>query len=230
MSSNYLDPERMAIHAKLAAQLHHAAVPGTPHPGKTHPGKSNVSKHAASLEAPLSTTISQRDLRDAFGAFATGVTVVTAIRPDGEPLGVTANSFASVSLDPPLLLWCLAKSSSAVEAFALGAPFAVHILAHQQRDLAMHFARRSREKFEIDRAWRSNPAPPHIADALCRFECRVHSLCLGGDHLIIVGEVLALQRHSGLPLAFQGGHFGSFAADKGSPQVDTWQAWHGAWI
>jgi hypothetical protein len=58
----------------------------------------------------------------------------------------------------------------------------------------------------------------------------VHSLCRGGDHLIIVGEVLALQRHSGSPLAFQGGHFGSFAADKGSPQVDAWQAWHGEWV
>jgi 3-hydroxy-9,10-secoandrosta-1,3,5(10)-triene-9,17-dione monooxygenase reductase component len=182
------------------------------------------------LEAAVPTTISQRVLREAFGTFATGVTVVTAIRPTGEPIGVTANSFTSVSLDPPLLLWCLAKSSSNVEAFGLDAPFAVHILAHQQRDLALHFARRSREKFEIDRAWRSNPSPPIIADALCRFDCRVHSLHGGGDHIIIVGEVLALQRHSGLPLAFHGGHFGCFAADKGSPQVDTEHAWHGEWV
>ena len=190
--------------------------------------RANASQHAACLETAVPTS-SPRELRDAFSTFATGVTVVTAIRPNGEPLGVTANSFTSVSLDPPLLLWCLATSSSTAEAFTLNAPFAVHVLAHQQRDLAMHFARRSREKFEIDRTWRSNPAPPHIADALCRLECRVHSLHPGGDHLIVVGEVLALHRHPGLPLAFQGGLFGSFAADKGSPHVDSWQAWHGEW-
>lgn len=206
------------------AQVFRSATARTPRGGIV------VSKHAASLEAALSIAVSQRDLRDAFGTFATGVTVITAVRPNGEPLGVTANSFTSVSLDPPLLLWCLATSSSAVEAFAVKAPFAVHVLAHQQRDLAMHFARRSREKFEIDRGWRSNPAPPHIADALCRFDCRVHSLHPGGDHVIVVGEVLALQQNSGAPLGFHGGHFGSFTADKGSPQVNAWQSWHGEWI
>lgn len=178
----------------------------------------------------MTSAFSQRELRDAFATFATGVTVVTAIRPNGEPLGVTANSFTSVSLDPPLLLWCLAKSSSTAEAFAVNAPFAVHVLAHQQRDLAMHFARRSHEKFEVDRSWRSNPAPPHIAEALCRLECRVHALYPGGDHFILVGEVTALHRHPGFPLAFYGGRFGSFAPDKGSPHVDTWHAWHGEWV
>ncbi len=178
----------------------------------------------------MTTSLSQRELRDAFGLFATGVTVVTAIRPDGEPLGVTANSFTSVSLDPPLLLWCLAKSSSAVQAFELDAPFAVHILAHQQRDLAMHFARRSSSKFEIDRAWRTNPMPPPIAEALCRFDCRVHAVHPGGDHMIVVGAVLTLHRHFGPPLAFHSGQFGNFAVDKGSPHVDTWHSWNGQWF
>ena len=94
--------------------------------------------------------LSHRELRDVFGAFATGVTVVTAVRPDGEPVGMTANSFTSVSLDPPLILWCLADQSTSLPAFAPGAPFAVHVLGHEQRDLALHFARRGREKFDVD--------------------------------------------------------------------------------
>lgn len=173
---------------------------------------------------------SQRELRDAFGTFATGVTVVTAVRPNGEPVGVTANSFSSVSLDPPLLLWCLATSSSSLEAFAPDALFAVHVLAHQQRDLALHFARRAREKFEIDHHWRANPKPPHLAEALCRFECRVSATHAAGDHVIVVGEVLGLERHPGAPLAFHEGRFGAFTADKSSPQVDVWQQWHGEWV
>lgn len=189
-----------------------------------------MNRREAALETALTTSLSQRELRDAFGLFATGVTVVTAVRPNGEPLGVTVNSFASVSLDPPLLLWCLAKSSSTAEAFGVDAPFAVHVLAHQQSELAMHFARRSPNKFEIDRAWRANPMPPHIADALCRFDCRVHAVHPGGDHIIVVGTVLALHRHSGLPLAFHSGHFGSFMADRGSPHVDSWQSWNGQWF
>lgn len=173
---------------------------------------------------------SQRDLRDAFGAFATGVTVVTAVRPDGEPVGMTANSLTSVSLEPPLLLWCLATASTSVAAFFPGAPFAVHVLSHNQMDIALHFARRAREKFEVDRHWRTNPHPPHVAEALCRFECRVHALHPAGDHVIIVGEVVALHRRAGAPLAFHAGRFGSFAADKGTPKVDVWDSWQGEWF
>jgi len=106
----------------------------------------------------LSTSYTQRDLRDAFGLFATGVTVVTAVRPGGEPVGVTANSFTSVSLEPPLLLWCLASVSSGVAAFTHGAPFAVHVLSHHQNELARHFARRAHEKFEL--APLAQPAAP----------------------------------------------------------------------
>jgi flavin reductase (DIM6/NTAB) family NADH-FMN oxidoreductase RutF len=174
--------------------------------------------------------VSQRELRDAFGLFATGVTIVTAVRPDGEPVGVTANSFTSVSLEPPLLLWCLASSSPSATAFSASAPFAVHVLTHQQRDLALHFARRAREKFEVDRHWRSQPTPPYIADTLCRFDCKVHAVHPGGDHLIVVGEILDVTRHAGAPLAFHAGVFGAFMADKGSPHVDVWQRLHGEWF
>jgi len=176
-------------------------------------------------------TLSKRELRDAFGLFATGVTVVTAVSPDGEPVGLTANSFTSVSLEPPLLLWCVANSSSSRHAFPVEAPFAVHILAHDQRDLALHFARRSHEKFDTDAQWRANPFPPQVADVLCRFECRVHSSHPAGDHLIIVGEVTAITRQrTGGALAFLSGRFGSFHADRGSPHVDVWHSWRDEWV
>jgi flavin reductase (DIM6/NTAB) family NADH-FMN oxidoreductase RutF len=176
----------------------------------------------------LSSSFTQRELRDAFSLFATGVTVVTALRPDGEPVGVTANSFSSVSLEPPLLLWCLASGSSAVPAFATGAEFAVHVLSHAQQELALHFARRMHEKFEA-RGKGQGRHPPHIAHALCRFDCRVHALHPAGDHLIVVGEVQGITRGHGVPLAFHGGRFGSFTTDPGAPQVDVWEGLDDHW-
>ena len=176
-------------------------------------------------------TLSQRDLRDAFGLFATGVTVVTAVSPNGEPVGATANSFTSVSLDPPLLLWCLANSSSTASAFTVGAPFAVHVLTSHQRDTALHFARRTREKFEVDSHWRTNPSPPPVAEALVRFDCSVYAVHAGGDHQIIVGRVTAVTRGGGKPLAFYGGRFGEFVPDPAvSPAINVWQQLHGEWL
>jgi len=185
-----------------------------------------MSKHGSGASA----SFTQRQLRDAFGEFATGVTVVTAVRPDGEPVGITANSFSSVSLEPPLLLWCLSNHSSTIAAFAPGAAFAVHVLSHEQRDLAVHFARRSHEKFEVDHHWRANPHPPHLEGALCRFDCRVHALHAAGDHLVVFGEVLALARTHGKPLAFYGGHFGTYSADRGLPKIDVWDGANDGWF
>ena len=177
----------------------------------------------------MSTAFTQRELRDAFGLFATGVAVVTAVRPDGTPVGVTANSFASVSLEPPLLLWCLASGSSAAPAFTHAAPFAVHILAHHQLDLALNFARRTGDKFDAEHHWRNKPQPPHLAEALCRFDCRLHAVHPGGDHLIIVGEVLHIAHAPGTPLAFHGGRFGNFSADRGIGKVDIWEGLDDHW-
>ena len=176
----------------------------------------------------LSTSYTQRDLRDAFGLFATGVTVVTAVRPDGEPVGVTANSFSSVSLEPALLLWCLAAGSSAAPAFGAGAHFAVHVLSHHQLELALHFARRTHDKFAAQRRT-AGAAPPHLPGALCRFDCRVHGVHAAGDHLIIVGEVLGIVRAPGAPLAFHAGYFGSFSADPGVGKVDIWEGLDDHW-
>ncbi len=174
--------------------------------------------------------LSQRELRDVFGTFATGVTVVTAVRPDGEPIGVTANSFTSVSLDPPLILWCLSNQSTSLAAFAPGASFAVHVLSHEQRDLALHFARRGREKFEVDLDWRSDPKPPPMAGTLCRLDCKVHTVQPGGDHWLILGEVMSFQRREGTPLVFHGGCFGRFISDPGPGGAQVWKSLHGEWF
>jgi flavin reductase (DIM6/NTAB) family NADH-FMN oxidoreductase RutF len=172
--------------------------------------------------------LTARQLRDAFGAFATGVTVVTGIRTDGTPVGITVNSFASVSLDPPLILWCLDNRSSSVTAFGPSAPFAVHVLADDQKDLALHFARRGPGKFVND-ATGTHHATPRLESALCRLECEVRGIYPGGDHWIIVGAVLALQRRFGAPLVFHAGSFGRFAREAESSNFAAWNALHAEW-
>lgn len=185
-------------------------------------------REVATAAAPPSSTA--RELRDAFGTFATGVTVITGVRPDGEPFGVTANSFTSVSLDPPLILWCLANQSPGLGAFAPAARFAVHVLKHDQLDLALHFSRRGREKFDVDPHWRHNPQPPHLAGTLCRLDCRVHAVQPGGDHWIIIGEVLAVLRNGGTPLLFHAGRFGHFLTDLRPELSEAWKSLHGKWF
>ena len=115
-------------------------------------------------------------------------------------------------------------------AFALGAPFAINVLADGQRDLAMHFARSGKDKFDVDAAWRMSPAPPRLHGARARLDCRVHALHAGGDHTIIVGEVLAVARSTASPLLFADGKFGRYTLDAGAPAVNHWSGLHGEWI
>jgi flavin reductase (DIM6/NTAB) family NADH-FMN oxidoreductase RutF len=170
------------------------------------------------------TEFTARDLRAAFGRFATGVTVVTAVRPDGHPVGITANSFTSVSLDPPLVLWCIARTSPSVAAFAAGSPFAITILAEREKGLALHFAGRSAAKFP-DQIGADATKPPVVpGNHPCRFECVVDSLIEAGDHHIVVGRVLAIETGDGEPLAFHGGKFGRFLSETHAAELDLWAA------
>jgi len=171
-----------------------------------------------------------RELRKVFGLFTTGVTVVTAINPGPEPVGVTANSVTSVSLDPPLILWCLANKSSSLKAFALDAPFAIHILAAHQADIALHFARSRASKFDVDAWWRSHPTPPDIEGALARIECRVSHLYPGGDHTIIVGAIEKVSTRNAQPLAFHASRFGRFSNDQSASEVSPWPDPRGTWL
>ncbi|OOR89623.1 flavin reductase [Moraxella caviae] len=133
-----------------------------------------------------------RELRNAFGAFMTGVTVVTTSQ-DGTPLGFTANSFASVSLDPALLLVSIAKSSSNYEAFTTAAHFAINVLSEDQKHISNTFAKPSDDRF-ADVAWRmSEQQNPLLSDVSAWFDCVTHQVVDAGDHAILIGRVMAFE-------------------------------------
>lgn len=150
-----------------------------------------------------------RAFRNALGKFATGVTVVTCRAAQG-PLGITANSFASLSLDPPLVLWSPARSSRRFDAFAGARNFAIHILADTQTDLCQRFASEGLDFEDLD--WEeSDEGVPLLPGCLARFECTRQAIHDGGDHAIIVGLVTAAQTSEGQPLLFSSGRYGGFS-------------------
>lgn len=151
---------------------------------------------------------SSKLFRSALGQFGTGVTVVTADGLDG-PVGMTANSFASVSLDPPLVLWSPAKSAHRFPYFESAEHFAIHVLSAEQKWMANHFTKSSNGFEGVD--WTRNAHNvPVIAGALARFECVRHATVDGGDHLIVIGRVQHVTMRAGDPLMFCDGQFGKF--------------------
>ncbi|ANT63410.1 flavin oxidoreductase (plasmid) [Salipiger sp. CCB-MM3] len=144
-----------------------------------------------------------RALRDAFGLFATGVTIVTTCGPDG-CAAITANSFASVSMEPPLVLWSPARSSSRYGLFAGAEHYAIHVLAADQQDLAWRVAKDGAALKGVDLGCNANGVPV-LERCLARFDCRRHAVHAAGDHAIVVGEVLHAAMQQGDPLAFFGG-------------------------
>ena len=151
---------------------------------------------------------SKRELRDALGRFATGVTVVTTTTPAG-PVGITVNSFASVSLDPPVVLWSIGRHSKRFDAFAGCEHFAIHVLGADHLDLGRRFARSGGGFGGLD--MRENDAGvPLLAECLSRCECSRIAALDGGDHLIMLGRVTAATLQEGEPLLFAGGAYGRF--------------------
>lgn len=149
-----------------------------------------------------------RAFRDALGKFATGVTIVTC-QSDRGPLGITANSFASLSLDPPLVLWSPARASRRFQAFADAEHYAIHVLSADQQSLCDRFADDGLNFANLD--WSQGAhAVPLLPDCLARFECTRQALHDGGDHAIIVGLVTAAATGPGDPLLFSGGRYGGF--------------------
>ena len=144
--------------------------------------------------------------RDALGRFATGVTVVTCQSEIG-PLGITANSFSSLSLDPPLVLWAPARASRRFQAFESANHFTVHVLDEDQYALCRAFARSGTQFDGVD--WRLGVNDVPIIDScLAQFECTRHAIHDGGDHAIIVGRVDAVTTRPGNPLIFSNGSYG----------------------
>jgi 3-hydroxy-9,10-secoandrosta-1,3,5(10)-triene-9,17-dione monooxygenase reductase component len=153
-----------------------------------------------------------RKLRHAFGHFATGVTVITCRDAAGVPVGMTANSFSSLSLDPPLVLWSLAKTSSNYAAFVAAPHFCVHVLGEEQQALAGQFAVKDADRFAGVTVSNGQGEVPVIVGSHAHFECATHALYDGGDHTIIVGRVLETHTAEAVPLLFYGGKFAKVAA------------------
>jgi len=164
------------------------------------------------------TNVDAADFRSALGSFATGVTIVTTRAPDGSDVGMTANSFNSVSLDPPMVLWSISKNALSQPAFAAAEYFAVHILASDQEDLSNRFARRGESKFADLGLERGPGEIPLLDGCAARFKCRTAYRYEGGDHDIIVGEVLEFDHFDRKPLLFHRGKYSALAAGIGGAE------------
>ncbi|MGC3936889.1 flavin reductase family protein [Roseobacter sp. EG26] len=154
------------------------------------------------------------DLRRAFGCYGTGVTVITTNTSRG-PLGITANSFSSVSLDPALILWSPAISSRRHDAFATAKSFCVHVLGAHQLDLARHFSTEGEDFDAFD--WSHGPSgAPCLSGCLAEFHCDTHAVHPAGDHSVIIGEVRQVVQHGATEpgLLFERGAFGRFVAQE----------------
>jgi 3-hydroxy-9,10-secoandrosta-1,3,5(10)-triene-9,17-dione monooxygenase reductase component len=149
------------------------------------------------------------DLRLALGRFVTGVTIVTCRNEAGVAVGLTANSFNALSLDPPLVLWSLRRVSPSIEAFTNASHFTVNVLAEDQVDLSRRFARPSAAKFDEGEWCDGQGGAPMLAGCVAVFECRRHSHQAAGDHILFIGEVERIAGTAAAPLVYHGGHYRS---------------------
>jgi flavin reductase (DIM6/NTAB) family NADH-FMN oxidoreductase RutF len=157
---------------------------------------------------PPSSEPSSRQFRSAMGMFATGVTIVTTRTPQGDLVGLTVNSFNSVSMHPPLIVWRLAARSQSLAAFSAASHYAVNVLSADQHALALRFASSVGDRWQ-GVAWRPGAdGAPLIAGALAQFECSNQHHQMEGDHLLFIGRVeRCAHRSDAAPLIFHGGKF-----------------------
>ncbi|MCH7315638.1 MULTISPECIES: p-hydroxyphenylacetate 3-hydroxylase reductase component [unclassified Acinetobacter] len=160
-----------------------------------------------SLKTMDEITIDPMKFRRALGNFATGVTIMTAQNEQGEKVGVTANSFNSVSLDPPLILWSIDKNSSSFPVFEQASHFAVNILSGSQIDLSNKFSRRNIDKYEGTNYREGAGSAPMLENCSAVFECERHQIIEGGDHWIIVGKVVNFHDQGRSPLVYHQGAY-----------------------
>jgi 3-hydroxy-9,10-secoandrosta-1,3,5(10)-triene-9,17-dione monooxygenase reductase component len=163
--------------------------------------------------------VEKLSFRKALGTFATGVTIVTTRDAGGNDVGLTANSFNAVSLEPPLVLWSLAKTSLSLPAFTGSAHFAVHILAASQVALSNQFAKRGQDKFADLALERGEGQIPLLTSCTARFQCRTAYQYEGGDHIIFVGEVISFDHNDTEPLVFHGGEY-AVTKPRRAPGID----------
>ncbi|HEX3811082.1 MAG TPA: flavin reductase family protein [Rhizomicrobium sp.] len=153
-----------------------------------------------------------RAFRQALGTFPTGVAVVTAAAPDAKPMGITVNSFTSVSLNPPLVLWCLDRKSDRFGVFAAAAAYTVSVLGTAHEDVSAKLARPGAHKLDGLSLLPTELGPPALDEALAIFECTREAVHDGGDHVILVGRVQRFaRREAGGPLIFFRGKYGALS-------------------
>ena len=152
-------------------------------------------------------TFDPRDFRNALGTFPTGVCVVTTVSPDGTPIGLTCNSFSSVSLSPALVLWSLSLRSPNLSNFLQAPNFAINILSADQRDISQRFAQSIANKFEGVEQLQGKLGIPLIANAAAQLECRNETRYYSGDHVIFIGHVLHYAYRQCEPLVFCRGKY-----------------------
>lgn len=160
--------------------------------------------------------IEELELRHAFGTFATGVTVVTTLTDDGVPHGATVSAFTAVSLDPPLAQVTLTRASRGAR-YLEGAPFAINILSVGQMDVALHFAGKV---LHAEPEWTLDGNVPVLTGTAATLECRPWNIYDGGDHIIVVGEVIAVDITKRQPLVFFGGEFHAMGRRFGEDRRD----------
>ena len=156
-----------------------------------------------------------KGFRDAMGAFPTGIAVITAASAEMSHIGITVNSFTSVSLEPPLVLWCIDRRSRRFPHFAQAPGFTVSILASGHREVSARLARAGEHNLDGIALIPTELGPPALADSLAIFECARESVQEAGDHAILIGRVLRFARHdaAGAPLVYFCGRYGALAQD-----------------
>ena len=172
---------------------------------------SDAPNHADPASAPDTISpVAALDLRNAMGSFLTGVTIVTTRNEVGEPYGLTVNSFNSVSLDPPLVLWSLDHATDKTHLFRKSAGFVVNVMAADATDMIWRFAKAETDRFN-GADWQWGPTnQPVLNEAIVSFECRLWAEYPGGDHAIFVGEVVNIAQSDGAPAAFFKGKLGAY--------------------
>ena len=159
---------------------------------------------------PAGSEVARKHFRETLGHFATGVTCMTTLSPTGAPIGITVSSFNSLSLDPPLILWSIAKIAATFVHFQVGDPFAVNVLSAEQEHLAVGFGRAGGDKFQCVSLHTGLGGVPLIEGCVVYFECTVEARYPGGDHDIIVGRVRRIFNIGKTPLLFHGGTLRTF--------------------
>ena len=167
----------------------------------------------------MAAQFSSKEFRAALSSFATGVTIITARDLKDEPIGMTASSFNSVSMEPPLVLWSIAKSALSAPSFTNAEFFAVHVLASDQTDISNKFAIKGEDKFSNINWSPDSNGVPIISGVSSRFDCKTYAIHEGGDHWIILGEVIEMENNSKRGFVFSECSYSTTSAIRPNNQI-----------